>query len=658
VLVDVGYYLLFGAVLLAAWAAGAFFLGGALRSRAWTTSGEVALGVTLAAVVVASIALVSAMVRGDYTVAYVAQVSDRSLPPGFKLTAFWAGMNGSMLLWLLVQAIYATVAVALTRRTAPELRPWIGFTLAACVLFFGVLVAFLTNPLERLPFLPADGKGMNPALQNYWMAIHPPTLYLGYVGLSVPFAFAVAALVTGRLDDAWIRAVRRWVLLAWGCLGLGMIFGGHWAYVELGWGGYWAWDPVENASLMPWLAATAFLHSVMVQERRGMFRAWNVVLVALAFILSIFGTFITRSGVVESVHSFARSAVGPFFLAFVVVLAAATVGLLHYRWPLLRAAHRIDSLLSREFSFMLNNLLFVSLVAATLFLTMWPSISELLMGERYHVGAAAYTFVNGSLGLLLLVLTGVGPVIAWRRASWRGLVRGFAAPVAAALATATVTWALGWRDVMSVVAWSGAAFVAWCILAELVNGARVVAGHRGTGFVPGLVTLVARNRRRYGGYVVHLGVAMLFVGAAGMAFREDAEAALRPGESIRVHGFDVTYAEAVPRRDPGADVHAVRLTVARGDESVTELRPEIRLHDKFPEAEKNVAIHQTAAGDLYAILARPLTDEDGGATIQVLWNPLVAWVWWAAYVMLLGTVICAWPDAPRAAAVAVKERAA
>ena len=529
-LVDIGYYLLFGIALLSLWSCGAFVVGGSLRSEAWTRSGERAVHVITALTFVCSVILIGAILAQDYSVAYVAQVSDRSLPGIYKFTAFWAGMDGSMLLWLLMLALYCTAALWSLRGSHRDMVPWIGLALGVVTLFWSSLLAFEANPLQRLDFIPEDGRGMNPALQNYWMAIHPPTLYIGYVGLTVPFAFAIGALVSGRLDETWIRLVRRWMLLPWLALGIGMLFGGRWAYEEIGWGGYWAWDPVENASFMPWLTATAFLHSVMVQERRGMFKVWNLVLVIASFALSIFGTFLTRSGIVESVHSFANSDIGYWFLSFVILTAAISAGLIYYRLPSLEAEHRIDSLLSREFSFMLNNLALVAICLVTLFLTLYPPITEYFVGERWTVGIPAYNDVNGKLALLLLILTGVGPVIAWRRASLRSLQRSFLAPIIFAVVVTGVLLAFGIRNPIALAAWSACAFVTWCILAEFHRGARVVAAHRDVSYLSGLSGLIGRNRRRYGGYIVHLAMVMFFLGVAGIKYA----GFVKPGSGLRV----------------------------------------------------------------------------------------------------------------------------
>lgn len=379
-----------------------------------------------------------------------------------------------------------------------------------------------------------------------------------------------------------------------------------------------------------------------------MFKAWNLILVMSAFALSVFGTFITRSGVVESVHSFAQSGVGPWFLGFVVAIVAVSAGLLFHRWPMLRSVHRIDSLASREFSFMLNNLLFMSICGVTLFLTMYPSISEWATGERWTVGASAYNEINGSMGLLLLALTGIGPVIAWRKASPESLRRAFLGPILVGAIVGAVLLASGVRAVMPLLAWALAAFAASCILSEFHAGARVVAAHRGVGYASGLAALIGRNRRRYGGYVVHLAIVMFFVGAAGMAFREEAEGFLAPGEALDMHGHRVVFAESEPYATGRSDIDRVRLVVEKDGRQVGELRPEFKVHHKFPEPEKDVSIHSTLTGDVYAILAEPVDPASGRAKIQVLWNPGVTWVWWSSYVLLLGTVICLWPERPRA----------
>ena len=658
-LVDVAFYLTFALVLMSFWAACAFLGGGLLKSETWTASGRRGLWSVLALAGVCTAILIRAMFEGDYSVAYVAQVSDRALPAPYKFSAFWASMDGSMLMWLLFLAGYAALAVHSLKGKHDELAPWAGFMLALNCLFWAGLIAFDTNPFERLPFTPADGKGMNPALQNYWMAIHPPTLYLGYTGLAVPFSLAFAALVTGRLDLGWIRAVRRWMLAPWLALGVGMIFGARWAYEEIGWGGYWAWDPVENASLMPWLLATAYLHSVMIQERRGLFRIWNVALVMGAFILSMLGTFITRSGVVESVHSFARSSTSPWFLGFVVLSVALSVGLIFYRWPDLKTTHSIDSLVSREFSFMLNNLGFVAISLAVLVMTLWAPISELFTGDRFVLGPPAFNASIGPLAVILLFLTGIGPVIAWRKASARSLRRSFLAPASAAIVSALALVLAGIREPLAVSCWSGVVFVTWCILEEFHRGARVVGQNRGIGYARGLMQLVARNRRRYGGYLVHLAVAAFFLGVAGMIYDEKAEIVMSPGETASIHGFDITYSGPVSYRGPGSDVYSVALAVAKDGRPVTELRPEFKIHDKFPEPEKDVAIHQTALGDLYAILGQPVDPNDPRAKLQFKWNPLVAWVWLSCYLLIFGTAICAWPDGRRrASAVRATARAA
>jgi cytochrome c-type biogenesis protein CcmF len=671
-LVDVAYYLTFALVLLSFWSACAFFAGGWFSLRApagagtglsdggaaWTRSGRLSLWAVFGVSTFCSVVVVRSMFEQDYSVAYVSQVSDRALPFWYKFSAFWASMDGSMLLWLFMLAGFGACAIQSVWKKHRELTPWAGMVLALTCLFWAGLIAFDTNPFERLDFVPEDGRGMNPALQNYWMAIHPPTLYLGYTGLAVPFAFAVAALVTGRLDLEWVRVVRTWMLAPWMFLGIGMIFGARWAYEEIGWGGYWAWDPVENASLMPWLLATAYLHSVMIQERRGLFRMWNLILVIGTFVLSMLGTFITRSGVVESVHSFARSSTSPWFLGFVVLTVALAVGLIFYRWPELKSPQRIDSMVSREFSFMLNNLGFVAITLAVLVMTLWAPISELVTGDRFVLGPPAFNASIGPLAVVLLFLTGIGPLIAWRKASARSLRRAFLAPTVAALVTGAVLFAAGLREPMAVGCWAGSVFTAWCVISEFHRGARVVGANRGLGYLGGLAQLIARNRRRYGGYVVHLSVVLFFLGVAGMLYDEKAEVVLRPGDSASIHGYELTYTEPVPFRGPGSDVYSVNLAVSKDGKPVTDLRPEFKIHDKFPEPEKDVAIHSTMWGDLYAILGQPVDPRDPKAKLQFKWNPLVTWVWNAGWLMLIGTAICVWPDPPRRDSAAAGRRKA
>src|SRR5438270_5460417 len=440
--------------------------------RRLAVSAQNALVGAFGASVAASAVLLAALARHDFSFQYVADHTSRELPLGYTLTAFWGGQEGSLLLWLLVLSGYSVAAVLTARRVGREVLVWVVPTLGLVGTFFALLLVFVASPFAT-QVAPADGAGLNPSLQNPYMAVHPPMLYLGYVGLTVPFAFAMGALLARRTDERWIVATRRWTLAAWGFLGVGQLLGAHWAYVEIGWGGYYAWDPVENAALMPWLAATAFLHSVMIQEKRGMLKVWNMILVALAFCLSIFGTFLTRSGVVNSIHSFSQSPLGGWFLGFIVLVVVFSAGLIWLRLPLLRAKTQLESLVSREATFLYNNLLLVALTLTILWGVVYPLLSEAVRGESATVSKPYYNFFLHSFGLPLLLLMGIGPLVAWRRASLRAVGRTFLWPLSAAVITGAVLLAVGaGSSRVGVIAYTFSVFVLASIALEFVRGTR------------------------------------------------------------------------------------------------------------------------------------------------------------------------------------------
>ncbi|HJX87801.1 MAG TPA: cytochrome c biogenesis protein CcsA, partial [Gemmatimonadales bacterium] len=445
----------------------------------------------------------------------------------------WAGQKGSLLFWAVVLSLFAALAQLLTPRRFGHLMPYVGAVTSAVVAFFVCTMLFAANPFERMAFTPADGRGLNPQLQNPGMMIHPPMLYLGYISITIPFAFAIAALLSRSLDSGWIHAIRKWTLVSWLFLSIGITLGMWWAYVELGWGGYWAWDPVENASLLPWLTMTAFLHSVMIQEKRGMLKRWNLGLIVGTFLLSIFGTFITRSGVIASVHSFTQSNVGYFFLAFLVVCGILSFTLLYTRWSSLEAEVRLESVVSREAAFLFNNLLLVGIAFSVLWGTLFPILSEAVRGTKITVGPPFFNQVNVPLGLALLALTGIGPLIAWRRASVANLKRQFTGPVVIGLVTGMLLVGLGMRDVYALIAYTLAGFVLGTITQEFYKGTR--ARHRmyGENYVMAFLRLIGRNRRRYGGYIVHVGVVVLFAAFAGLAFKEEFDVTLKGGEKYQ-----------------------------------------------------------------------------------------------------------------------------
>ena len=521
---------------------------------------------------VAAAVLVAGFARDDFSLAYVAGHSSRALPLQYKLSAFWGGQEGSLLLWLLVLTGYSALAVWFARRRARDLVVWVTPVLGGIAVGFSWLLVGVSSPFDTIP-APADGNGLNPSLQNPYMVVHPVFLYLGYVGLAVPFAFAMGALLSRRTDERWIVATRRWTIVAWTALGVGQLLGAHWAYQEVGWGGYYAWDPVENAALMPWLAATAFLHSVMIQEKRGMLRVWNVTLVSLAFCLSLFGTFLTRSGVVSSIHSFTQSPIGPWFLGFIVVAVVFSVTMIRLRLPELRTTARLESLVSREATFLYNNLLLVALCLTILWGTAWPIVSEAVRGEAVVVGRPYYDFFLRVFGLPLLLLMGIGPLVAWRRASLRSLARVFAWPAGIALATGAFLIALGaGSSIPGLIAYTFSAFVLATIGLEFVRGTAARRALTGEGVATAFGRLVGRNRRRYGGYVVHASIVLLAIGVAGSsAYDSVVEGRLARGDSLAVGGYTLTYRELSERDGPNATEIRAVLDVRRGDDDLGTL---------------------------------------------------------------------------------------
>jgi len=628
-------------MITAAYAAFAAFRGGAGRSERFVRSAERAMVVTLALLSVAVAGLAYAFITRDFNVEYVASYSSRDLPLIYTVAAMWGGQKGSLLLWAWLLSLFGTVVVAQNRHRHRELMPYVVGVLAVVLVFFAALLTFVTPPLERLAFTPADGQGLNPMLQNPGMVFHPTTLYLGYVGFAVPFAWGIAALMTGRLDDEWITTTRRWTVFAWLFLTWGNLLGAQWAYVELGWGGYWAWDPVENASFLPWLTGTAFLHSVMIQEKKNMLKVWNMVLIIVTFALTMFGTFLTRSGVISSVHSFGASGLGPPFLGFIAATLIFSFGLLANRMHLLRSRNELDSVVSRESSFLTNNLLFVVAAFAVFWGTVFPLISEAVRGVKITVGPPFYNQVTIPLFLLLLALMGVCPLIAWRRATTSNLHRNFVRPGVAGVLTLASLYALGMRDAYALISFALAAFVTATIGLEFYRGTRARREIGGKGWPAAVWDLVGRNHRRYGGYLVHLGVVLVFVGVTGKAFVQETDATLGPGESADVADYTVTFRK---RQDSGdADRYSVGalLDVARAGRPVGTLMPARRFYRSADEPSTEAGIRSTLRDDLYVMLA---SYEDDRATLKIILNPLTAWLWIGGIVMSIGTLIALVPD--------------
>jgi cytochrome c-type biogenesis protein CcmF len=651
----IGELSLWVALLMAAWSTTVSYAGGALRRDDLVNSGVRGLYATFAMVLLASIGLWTALLTKDFSLEYVAGHISASMPSVYIFTAFWSGQAGSMLFWALILSMYGTIAIATSRSRNRELIPWASGTISAILLFFIATTCFKANPFVRLDFMPVDGRGMNPQLQNPGMAFHPPNLYLGYVATAIPFAFAIAALFSRRLDAEWLGVVRRWTLLSWFFLTIGIILGMWWAYVELGWGGYWAWDPVENSSFLPWLTNTAFLHSIMIQEKRGMLRKWNVVLVVVSFLLAIFGTFITRSGVIESVHSFAQSPVGPWFATFFFLATGVTIYLVSTRLHDLEAKVELESMVSREAAFLYNNLVLVGIAFAVLWGTVFPILSEWATGNKITVGPPFFNTVNVPLGLLLLALTGIGPLIAWRRASVSNLKRQFASPALFGIVVAVALFALGMRASYSLVAYALCGFVTGTIVQEFYKGVRARQTIHEESLIPAFMHLVERNRRRYGGYIVHVGIVMLFAAFAGMAFRTENDVTLKAGETFDTrdpygHQWRFVSQGVSTSNRPDRDVIAVGLEAFRDGKRLGIITSEKRQyldsqHNTLFEPITEVGIRSTAKLDTYVVLAGVRGNDI--AELRVTFNPLVMWVWTGGFVMMIGGLIVMWPQAER-----------
>ena len=619
---------------------------GALTRRGdLVRTGEHAAYAVFGLVALSVVILLRALLSHDFSLEYVAAYSSSTLPTNYVFAALWGGQKGSLLFWSFMLSLFATIVQLQNRERNRELMPWVTATLMTVAVFFLGLVTFLTDPFERLPTPAFEGADLNPLLQNYWMMIHPPSLYTGYVSASVPFAFAIAALATGRLGDQWIRSTRRWALFSWFFLSLGNLFGAMWAYEVLGWGGYWAWDPVENAAFMPWLVSTAYLHSVMIQEKKDMLRVWNMILVLLTFSLTIFGTFLTRSGVISSVHSFTQSGLGPFFIGFLLLVLLTAGGLVAYRLPELRTSGTIESFFSREAAFLFNNLILVGIAFAVFWGTVFPVLSEWVRGVKITVGPPFFNRVNAPLGLVLLVLMGIGPVIAWRRATPRNLWRAFAWPVGSALVAGVVLLVGGIPFGGAWVAFVGGVFALGTIVQEFWRGVRARQAMLHESAPRALGRLVGKNRRRYGGYIIHVGIVSIFVGiAASSVFRIEAQQTMKVGDEMRVGRYTLRY----DRIDSQENGHVARtaavLPVFVDGRQIDTLMPEKRFYKKPKQPTTEVANRSTLREDLYVVLGSydPQTQL---VTIQAYVNPLVVWIWLGGLILALGTAVAVWPTA-------------
>ena len=597
----------------------------------------------------------------NFTMAYVAEHSNHALPLFYKFAALWSGQEGSLLFWSWLLSIYAFSALFLNRKKHPELMPYVGVTLAGVQTFFLTLNNFVATPFSVMGSAGAngvlhvarlsEGNGLNPLLQYPEMVIHPPMLYLGYTGFTIPFAFALAALLGRYPGEKWIHITRRWTMVAWCFQTVGILLGAHWAYAVLGWGGYWAWDPVENASLLPWITGTAFLHSVMMQEKRGMMKVWNVWLVFVTFMLSILGTLLTRSGVISSVHAFAQSGIGTWFVSFLAIILAVCLWAWWKNRDYLRSDNQLDSLVSRESSFLFNNLVLLAACFAVLWGTLFPVLSEWFTRSKISVGPPFFNKVNVPIALFLLLLTGVGPLLAWRKTSIDALRRNFAWPLAGGIVCGIFAFIFGFRDIYALICLILSVFVTLTILAEFYRGARVIAARDHTNLLSAVGDLTMRNTRRYGGYVIHLGMVLIFVGIAGSAFNKDVQMDMAPGQSLSIGSYTILCQNFDEVANENYQSERATLEVFRNGHSQMMLYPQRRFYLASQVTETMVAVQSSPLRDLYVVYAGRNPDT-GKPVIHAYLNPLVKWIWFGGIVVVLGTGLAMMPN--RRAAIVLK----
>lgn len=651
-MIEIGYYSILISLFLSAYCGLALILGIKNRRAEVIASAENAAAAVCIFLTLSAAAMIYALVTRNFQVEYVARYTSRSLAAIYTVAAFYAGQEGSLLFWGWCLSIFTTIVVLQNKNKNRELMPHVLLVLAGVIFFFTFLMVFATNPFKMLNYRPVDGQGLNPLLQNPGMIFHPPALLIGYVGFTVPFAFALAALITGKLGSTWIKTTRKWTLASWAFLTAGNLLGMEWAYVELGWGGYWAWDPVENASFIPWILATAYLHSVMIQEKRDMLKVWNIVLIIFTFLMTIFGTFITRSGLIASVHSFGASTLGWFFLLFLLLVLFASLSLLIFRLPQLKSRNQLDSILSRESSFLINNLLFVGIAFTVLWGTLFPIISEAVRGSKITVGPPFYNAAVTPIGLTLLLLIGICPIVAWRKTTLKKFAGKFLLPLTVAGFAAIGLYLYGVRSVYAFITFLFCTFVAVNLFMEFFAGTRTRHAVFAENYPKAFWRLVTKNKRRYGGHIVHFGVVLIFMAMAGGVFNLEKQASLKKGESLEIKNYTLRFDALSNYQTASKQKVVATLTVLNDKHPVGIVSPEKNLYRGENQPTTEVAIHSNFKEDLYVILAG--YDEDS-ATFKVLVNPLVVWLWIGGGIMLLGTIVVVLPERRRQPAQIVRE---
>jgi cytochrome c-type biogenesis protein CcmF len=663
-LADFGYGVLVITLLVTVFSVIAAIYGEWSKNFRWVESGRLAMQLTFPLLTLSSGVLVYLLVTNDFNVRFVYDVTDTYMPTYLKVTAWWGGQSGSLLFWGWLLSAFTAGATLRKWDRDRELLPWVLVVSGITLAFFLALNVFYENPFARLwqlfngqvipatfrpesaiPFTAPEGRGLNPLLRHPGMVIHPPMLYLGFVGFAIPFAFAIAALITGRSDDRWIRITRRWTLVSWLFLSLGLVLGGRWAYDVLGWGGYWAWDPVEIAAFMPWLTGTAFLHSVMIQEKRGMLKHWNMILIILTYALVLFGTFLTRSGVLSSVHSFAQSAIGPAFFVFIGVTFVASVSLLIWRWPELKSEGQMTSVLSREALFLLNNLLFIGILVVCFWGVIYPLISELFTGQKVTVGPPYYERAAGPLFGVLLVLMGIAPLSAWGHSTIKTLGRALWKPAIPTAAVLVGILFAGITNIWAIIGITFAAFAGFVTLYEFGRAAAARVRVHGENFLSAIWQLAGRNRRRYGGYVIHLGVVMMAMGIVGIEmFQSETQRSLAVGESIELAGYTMRYDSLSQfMHEDGRWITRAEVSVFKEGQFVGTLAPR---YDIYSDGQPMTipGVRSTMEDDFYVLLINWEETSAQVAPFKVYHNPLVNWMWLGSIIFILGTMVAAWPD--------------
>ena len=643
---DLGAMCVWIALALASYGAVGSVLGKLRGSPELVVSAQRASHLTVLALTVATLSLVTLFINRDFEVAYVAAHSDIAMEDHLTWVAFYAGNEGSLLYIAFVLSIMAAIAIWRAPAATRETLPYTTGVLMVVLTFFLAVIGFMANPFDKLPFVPLDGEGINPLLTHFGMFFHPPALMAGLIAASIPLAFVLGSLIGGKTGDQWLDAARVWGIISWALLACGLLLGSWWAYTILGWGGYWFWDPVENAALMPWLGLTAFIHSVMVQKRRGMFRMWNIVLINVAFGLALYGMFMNRGGSVPSVHSFGESTLGWIFLLFMAVGVIVPFAVFFWRYNKLKSDRDLDSMLSREAAFLINNLLLLAIAFVTLWGTVYPLLSQLFAGEEITLARPFYDQVNGPIFLALIFLMGVGPMLPWRQATWNAVRRSLLVPSIAAATVIVALLAVGIWKPYALAGFALAAMVTTGVLQDWVRGTLSTAKARGENYAAAFIHLIWGNRPRYGGYIVHLAVVMVALGVVGTSFFNiQRDVALAPGDGVTVRDYQVRYLGTTEEFKGNRTEYLSRFEVYKNGEFAYLMEPGRHFYPSFNMASTRAAIHSTPVEDFYLVTSENMAD--GSVGVRILVNPLIWWMWVAGPVMVLGTLIALWPQSAR-----------